>query len=85
MGREYKPGLFVAKATAKGFDKPWSILIDSGPSSNYVRQCFLGGNQRYDEALKARKGDTISVRLATGDLVTVAKVPVNLGVKFFRF
>ena len=34
-GRESKkPGLLVAKATVKGFDKPWSILIDSGASGN---------------------------------------------------
>ena len=45
-GREYKPGLLVAKATVKGFDKPWSILIDSGASGNYVRRCSLEGNPR---------------------------------------
>ena len=37
------------------------------------------------EALKAHKGDTITVRLATGTLVTAPKVPVNLSVKFFDF
>ena len=37
------------------------------------------------EALKAHKGDTITVRLATGTLVTALKVPVNLSVKFFDF
>ena len=75
-GREYKPCLLVAKATVKGFDKPWSILIDSG-----VR-CFLEGELRYVEALKAHKDDTITVRLATGTLVTAPKVPANLGVTF---
>ena len=84
-GREYKPGLLVAKATVKGFDKPWWILIDSSASGNYVRRCSLEGNPRYAEALKANKGDTITVRLATGTLVTAPKCSVNLGVKFFDF
>ena len=84
-GREYKPGLLVAKATVKCCVKPWSILIDSGASCNYARLCSLERNPRYVEALKAHKGDTITVRLATGTLVTAPKVPVNLGVKLFDF
>ena len=84
-GREYKPGLLVAKATVKGFDKPWSILIDSGASGNYVRRGSLEGNPRYVEALEAHKGDTITVRLVTGALVTASKASVNLGVKLFDF
>ena len=83
-GREYKPGLLVAKATVKVFDKPWSILTDSGASGNYVRRCSLEGNPRYVEALKSQKGDKIPVRLATGTLVTTSEVPVNLGVKYFE-
>ena len=65
-GREYKPGLLVAQATVKGFDKPWSILIDSGASFNYARRLSLEGSQQYVEALIAHEGDTITVRLATG-------------------
>ena len=61
-GREYKPGLMVAKVTVKGFDKPWSISIDSGASGNYVRRYSLEGNPHYVEALKAHKGDAITVR-----------------------
>ena len=38
-GRAYKLGLLFAKATVKGFDKPWLILIDSGESGNYIRRC----------------------------------------------
>ena len=53
-GREYKPGLLVAKATVKGYDKPWSILIDSEASVNYGRCCPLEGNPRYIEALEAQ-------------------------------
>ena len=82
---ECKPGLLVAVATVKGFDKPWSILIDSGASCNYVRRRSLEGSQRYAEALKAHEGDSITVRLATGMRVTVPKVPLNLGVKFLDF
>ena len=75
----------MAKATVKGFDKPRPILIDSGASGNYVRRFSLEGNPRYVGALEAHGGDTITVRLATGTLVTAPKVPVNLGVKFFDF
>ena len=60
-------------------------MIDSGASGNYVRRCSPEGNPGYVEALKAHKGDNITVRLATGTLVTATKVLVNLGVKFFDF
>ena len=83
--RGYKPGLLVAEATVKGFEKPWSILIDSGALCNYARRRSLEGSQRYAEALKAHEGDSITVRLATGSRVTVPKVPLNLGVKFLDF
>ena len=82
---EYKPGLLVVLATVKGFEKTWSILIDSGASSNYVRRRSLEGNQQYAEALKAQDGDSITVRLATGARVTVPKVPLNLGLKLLDF
>ena len=77
--------MLVAEATVKGFDKPWSILIDSGASNNYVRRRSLEGSQQYAEALKAHEGDFITVRLATGSRVTVPKVPLNLGLKFLDF
>ena len=83
--RDYKPGLLVAKATVKGFIKPRSILIDSGASGNYVRRSSLVGSQQYAEALSAKGGKTITVRLATGIQVTVPKVPVSLGIKFMDF
>ena len=84
-GREYKPGLLFAKATVKGFDKLWSILIDFCASSSYVRRCSLEGNLRYVEALEAHKGDMFTIRLKTGTLLTAPKVPVSLGLKFFDF
>ena len=83
--RGYKPGLLVAEAIVKGFEKQWSILIDSGASCNYARRRSLEGSQRYAKALKAHEGDSITVRLATGSRVTVPKVPLNLGVKFMDF
>ena len=82
---EYKPGLLVVLATVKGFEKPWSILIDSGASSNYVRRRSLEGNQQYAEALKAQDGDSITVRLAMGARVTVPNVLLNLRLKFLDF
>ena len=60
--RDYKPGLLVAKLTVKGFEKPWSILIDSGASGNYVRRSFLVGSQQYAKALSAKVMETITVR-----------------------
>ena len=59
--RGYKPGLLVAEAIVKGFEKQWSILIDSKASSNYARRRSLEGSQRYAEALIALEGDSITV------------------------
>ena len=76
--REYKSGLLVASSSINCFEEPWSILIDSGASSNYVRRRSLEGSQQYAEALKAHEGDVITVRLATVARVTVPEVPLNL-------
>ncbi|GMF59106.1 unnamed protein product [Phytophthora fragariaefolia] len=83
--RVCKPGLIVVQATVKGFDKPWTILVDSGASGNYAWRSTMEGSQLYVEALKARNRDIVTVRLATGTRVTVPKVPMNLGVKFVDF
>ncbi|KAI9986183.1 hypothetical protein PInf_025098 [Phytophthora infestans] len=80
-----KPGLLVVQANVKGFAKPWRVLIDSGASGNYARRSTLEGSQLYAEALEVPTRDTISVRLATGTLVTVSKVSADLGVKFENF
>ncbi|KAG2760895.1 hypothetical protein PC116_g23120 [Phytophthora cactorum] len=80
-----KPGLLVVQSNVKGFEKPWRVLIDSGELGNYARRSTLEGSQQYAEALEVQTRDTISVRLATGTLVTVSKVSVNLGVKFLDF
>ena len=74
MERGYKSGLLVAEAKVKGFEKPWSILIDSGASCNFARSGSLEGSQLYAEALTSHEGDSITVRLATGRRVTVPKV-----------
>ncbi|KAG2931276.1 hypothetical protein PC117_g13523 [Phytophthora cactorum] len=73
-----KPGLLVVQANVKGFEKPWRVLIDSGASGNYPRRSILEGSQQYAEALEVQTRDTILVRLATGILVTVSKVSVDL-------
>ena len=75
----------MASASVKGFEKPWSILIDSGTSGNYVRRRSLEGSKEYVDALRAQEGDLITIRLATGTRVTVPKVSLNLGVKFLDF
>ena len=69
--RGYKSGLLVAEAIVKGFEKHWSILIDSMASCNYARRRSLEDSQQYAEALKAHESDSITVRLATGSRVTV--------------
>ena len=66
MERGYKYGLLVDDAKVKGFEKPWSIVIDSGSSCNYARRHSLEGSQLYAEALTAHEGDSITVRLPTG-------------------
>ncbi|GMF22950.1 unnamed protein product [Phytophthora fragariaefolia] len=83
--RVYKPGLLVVQATVKGFEKPWTILIDSGASGNYARRSTMKESQLYAEALSARDLGIVTVRLATGPHVTVPTVPVDLGVKFLDF
>ena len=83
--REYKSGLLVASSSINCFEEPWSILIDSGASSNYVRRRSLEGSQQYAEALKAHEGDVITVSLVTRTRFTVPKVPLNLGVKLLDF
>ena len=71
--RECKRGLLVVEATVKGLEKPWIILIDSGASGNYARRSTLEGSQLYAAALRARGGDTVTVRLASGTHVTYTK------------
>ncbi|KAG3183539.1 hypothetical protein PC128_g14099 [Phytophthora cactorum] len=80
-----KPGLLVVQANVKGYAKPWRVLIDSGASGKYARRSTQEESQRYAVALEVQTRDTISVRLATGSLVTVSKVSMDLGVKFLDF
>ncbi|ETI29890.1 hypothetical protein F443_22989 [Phytophthora nicotianae P1569] len=82
---ECKPGLLVVQANVKGFDKPWSVLIDSGASGSYVCRSTVDGYHQYVEALREPRRDKISVRLATGTLVTVSKVSIDLNMKFLDF
>ncbi|ETO72896.1 hypothetical protein F444_11123 [Phytophthora nicotianae P1976] len=81
----HKPGFLAVQANVKGFAKPWRVLIDSGASGNYAHRSTLEGSQLYAVALEVRTRDEISVRLATGTLVTVSKVSVDLNVKFLDF
>ena len=41
--RGYKSVLLVSESTVKGFEKHWSILIDSGASCNYAQRRFVKG------------------------------------------
>ena len=66
----------------KSSEKPWSILINSGASCNYLWCRSLEGRHKCAEALQAHESDVITVRLATGARVTVPKVSLILGVNF---
>lgn len=82
---ECKQGLLVVKVTAKGFEKPWIVLIEFEACENYVRRSSLGGSQLYADAIKSQRGDTVTVRLATGKRVTVPKVLVGLKLEYLDF
>ncbi|ETI37931.1 hypothetical protein F443_16229, partial [Phytophthora nicotianae P1569] len=78
-------GLLVIQVNVRGFAKPWRVLIDSGASGNYARRSTPEVSQLYAEVLEVRTRDEILVRLATGTLVTVSKVSVDLNVNFLDF
>ncbi|KAE9342678.1 hypothetical protein PR003_g9339 [Phytophthora rubi] len=85
MDRKCKPDLLIVHATVKGFEKQWTILIDSGASGNFVRRSTVDGSQQYAVTLQERSRDVVTVRLAMGTRVTVPKVSLDLGVKFLDF
>jgi hypothetical protein len=78
-------GLLVVTATVKGFGRPLRVLIDSGASTYYARKETIAENASLFQAASEAARDTISVRLATGVVVTTKRIVVDLRVKFEDF
>ncbi|GMG18195.1 unnamed protein product [Phytophthora fragariaefolia] len=64
-----------------------TVLIDSGTSFNFAPKASVAKNNAlYASALEASKSNTnVSVRLATGSIVSTRKVIIPLSVKFDDF
>uniref|UniRef100_H3H363 CCHC-type domain-containing protein n=1 Tax=Phytophthora ramorum TaxID=164328 RepID=H3H363_PHYRM len=75
------------RASVKGYDEPLKFLIDSGASYNFATKASVVRNSAlYASALEASKRNTnVSVRLATGSIVSTRKVRLSLNVNFDDF
>ncbi|GMF55183.1 unnamed protein product [Phytophthora fragariaefolia] len=79
--------LVVVTASVKGYPEPMTVLIDSRASFNFATKASVARNNAlYASALEASKSNTnVSVRLATGSIVSTHKVTIPLNVKFDDF
>ncbi|GMF49666.1 unnamed protein product [Phytophthora fragariaefolia] len=82
-----RSNLLVVTASVKGYPEPMTVLIDSGASFNFATKASVARNDAlYASALGASKSNTnVSVRLATGSIVSTRKVTIPLNVKFDDF
>ncbi|GMF27276.1 unnamed protein product [Phytophthora fragariaefolia] len=82
-----RSNLVVVTASVKGYPEPMTVLIDSGASFNFATKASVARNNAlYASALEAAKSNTnVSVRLATGSIVSTRKVTIRLSVKFDDF
>ncbi|KAE9045935.1 hypothetical protein PR002_g1945 [Phytophthora rubi] len=82
-----RSNLVVVTASVKGYPEPMTVLIDSGASFNFATKASVTRNSAlYASALRASKSNTnVSVRLATGSIVSTRKVTIPLSVKFDDF
>ncbi|GMF33754.1 unnamed protein product [Phytophthora fragariaefolia] len=82
-----RSNLVVVTASVKGYPEPMTVLIDSGASFNFATKASVARNNAlYASALEASKSNTnVSVRLATGSIVSTRKVTIPLNVKFDDF
>ncbi|GMF26153.1 unnamed protein product [Phytophthora fragariaefolia] len=82
-----RSNLVVVTASVKGYPEPMTVLIDSGASFNFATKASVARNNAlYASALEASKSNTnVSVRLATGSIVSTRKVTIPLKVKFDDF
>ncbi|GMF63348.1 unnamed protein product [Phytophthora fragariaefolia] len=82
-----RSNLVGVTASVKGYPEPMTVLIDLGASFNFATKASVAKNKAlYASALEASKSNTnISVRLATGSIVSTRKVTMPLKVKFDDF
>ncbi|GMF58231.1 unnamed protein product [Phytophthora fragariaefolia] len=82
-----RSNLVVVTASVKGYPEPMTVLIDSGASFTFATKASVARNNAlYASALEASKSNTnVSVRLATGSIVSTRKVTIPLKVKFDDF
>jgi hypothetical protein len=82
-----RSNLVVVTASVKGYEEPMTILIDSGASYNFATKASVARNSMlYAKALEDSKSNSkVSVRLATGSIVSTRKVLLPLTVKFDDF
>jgi hypothetical protein len=82
-----RSNLVVVTASVKGYEEPMTILIDSGASYNFATKASVARNSiLYAKALEdSKSNNSVSVRLATGSIVSTRKVLLSLTVKFDDF
>ncbi|GMF57283.1 unnamed protein product [Phytophthora fragariaefolia] len=82
-----RSNLVVVTASVKGYPEPMTVLIDSGASFNFATKASVAKNNAlYASALEASKSNAnVSVRLATGSIVSTRKITIPLSVKFDDF
>ncbi|GMF18689.1 unnamed protein product [Phytophthora fragariaefolia] len=79
-----RSNLVVVTASVKGYPEPMPVLIDSGATFNFATKASVAKNNAlYASALEPSTSHTnVSVRLATGSIVSTRKVTRPLSVKF---
>ena len=82
-----RSNLVVVTARVKGYDDPMTVLIDSGASYNFATKASVSKNWAlYTKAVEDSKSNSkVSVRLATGSIVSNRKVLIPLVIKFDEF
>ncbi|GMF33642.1 unnamed protein product [Phytophthora fragariaefolia] len=82
-----RSNLVVVTASVKGYPESMTVLIDSGASFNFAMKGSVARNNAlYASALEASKSNTnVSVRFATGSIVSTRKVTIPVSVKFDDF
>jgi hypothetical protein len=78
-----RSNLVVITACVQGYEEPMTILIDSGASYNFATKASVVRiSILYAKALEDSKSNSsVSVRLATGSIVSIRKVLLPLAVK----
>ncbi|GMF27161.1 unnamed protein product [Phytophthora fragariaefolia] len=82
-----RSNLVAVTVSVKGNPEPTTVLIHSGSSFNFVTKASVARNNTlYASALEASKSNTnVTVRLATGSIVSTRKFTIPLSVTFDDF